>query len=38
MRHSWEKPSSLLERYFGVVIAIGLVAGLSAMTMLGYTP
>ena len=38
MRRSWRRPSSLLERYFGMVIAFGLVAGLSLMAMLGYTP
>jgi hypothetical protein len=38
MRRSWRRPSSLLERYFGVVIAFGLIAGLSLMAMLGFTP
>ena len=38
MRRIWRRPSSLLERYFGVVIAFGLVAGLSVMAMFGFTP
>ncbi|WP_287395648.1 hypothetical protein [Mesorhizobium sp.] len=27
-----------LERHFGIVIAIGLAAGLSVLVALGYTP
>jgi hypothetical protein len=38
MGRSRRKPSSLPERYFGVVVAIGLVAGLSLMAMFGFTP
>lgn len=38
MRRNWFKPSSFLDRYFGVVIAVGLVAGLSALAAFGYTP
>jgi hypothetical protein len=37
MRYDWHG-RKFLERHFGIVIAIGLVAGLSALAALGYTP
>jgi hypothetical protein len=37
MRYGWQG-RKFLERHFGIVIAIGLVAGLSALAALGYTP
>lgn len=37
MRYDWQG-RKFLERHFGIVIAIGLAAGLSALAALGYTP
>ncbi|WP_292601059.1 hypothetical protein [Mesorhizobium sp.] len=37
MRYDWQG-RKFLERHFGIVIAIGLAAGLSALVALGYTP
>jgi hypothetical protein len=38
MGYHWQRPPRFLERHFGIVIAIGLVAGLSVLAALGYTP
>lgn len=38
MRHNRLRASRFLERHFGIVVAVGLVAGLSFMAMLGFTP
>jgi hypothetical protein len=38
MRYDWQGPPRFLERYFGIVIAIGLITGLSVLAALGYTP